>query len=282
MLFDLANDIHVDLWAGGVLAIDWEEMKNPGSDVLIVSGDTSNHVDEVYFVIKDAADYYEHVIFTDGNHEHYFHKGTVDDLERMFRVDFENNKKVTYLDGLTNIRIDDTLFVGANGWYDFRAREPGIPYLKCKTNWAKKMNDNRMIHFDGVLPDLRAENHAKILAKVVDSQQKHDELDIVVVTHTAPHRNLVGLGRFDDSLLDGAFCNTQMSLVREADKNNKIKIWCYGHTHVRDDRTIDGIRYVNNCRGYESERWAMGKWFIAQIDTEDLGYAALEEGKKDG
>jgi len=43
--------------------------------------------------------------------------------------------------------------------------------------------------------------------------------------------------------------NDLLRLALGEDSENKIDTWCFGHYHGNVDREIDGIRYVNNCRG---------------------------------
>ena len=42
------------------------------SDVLILAGDTDEYHHGVLRAVREVADFYPHVAFTDGNHDHYF------------------------------------------------------------------------------------------------------------------------------------------------------------------------------------------------------------------
>jgi predicted phosphodiesterase len=47
--------------------------------------------------------------------------------------------------------------------------------------------------------------------------------------------------------------NSHMSLVLDEDTENKIDTWCFGHYHNSVDRNINGVRYVNNCKGRQED-----------------------------
>jgi hypothetical protein len=103
------------------------------------------------------------------------------------------------------------------------------------------------------------------------AQLRQITTDIVAVTHTAPHRELVGGIEFDP-ILDGAYCNTEMERVFAADTEHRIKAWCYGHTHARRDKMLQHIRCVNNARGYQTESYRRSQWFVVQVDTNEQTY----------
>lgn len=274
MLIDIASDIHTDLWQGGSASVNNFKGRNEGSDVLIIAGDTSNYIHELEHVLEQASKVYGYVLFTDGNHEHYFWGDDVDQLERhMFHIAKQFNN-VSYLNGTNMVQIEDTAFLGCNGWYDFKVHENRFSINESIQAWRKMSNDPRMIDFGNTMPHIRAANQAKLITDQVRSLQ-HDDFDIVVFTHTIPNRILAQWSKYSftaDAILDGAYYNSQMAEALEADVNKKIKCWIYGHTHQRLDKNIGHIRFLNNARGYQVESRDMGRWFIAQIDTNNQGY----------
>jgi Icc-related predicted phosphoesterase len=85
---------------------------------------------------------------------------------------------------------------------------------------------------------------------------------VVVVTHHAPHRELLQKNPNPRwTSLNGSYANTMMESIRD----KRIKAWCFGHTHDRQDRVIDGVRYINNARGYPNENPG---WMPAEIEIE--------------
>lgn len=272
MLFDLASDIHVVNWDDWIDSVDWSKEKNSDSNVLVLAGDTSNGLRDTTEVVTRAASVYDHVIFTDGNHEHYGWHKDVASLEFEFAKLAQELGNVTYLNGSSYTIIDDVVFVGACGWYDFKAREPLVSFTDAKEAWREKINDSEVIDFGTNSPNGFANLHSTLIRMTITNLKAKGYEKFVVVTHTTPRNEFVGLdSRYNDPELDGAYCNTSMSSVID-EHGDVIKVWCFGHTHVRIDKTINGIRYVCNPRGYQKDVDYMGKWFIPQINSDDLGY----------
>lgn len=93
MKFDVVSDLHVDHWFSKTRVIsdkgpksfrphpvtgkekfvhfDFQFFKNSDSNILIIAGDFCNGFEYGPDVLLDASQAYEHVVFVDGNHEHY-------------------------------------------------------------------------------------------------------------------------------------------------------------------------------------------------------------------
>ncbi len=292
MKFDLISDFHVEMNVRYSDARTWKEgepsfyawHKARQSPILVMAGDLSNLSITSMAIVEEAADHYEHVIWCDGNHEHY--SGYLDhtkhsltqNMER-FRVqanrDLEN---VTFLDGETWYRHEGTLFIGANGWYDFRAAASLHPKQQ-RREWHQHSNDPVCIRFGKKnRPEKLADTQAAMLVERVKEAQDDDQTkEIVVVTHTIPHLDATIKDVTHQWYnLNGAYMNMHMSKVWNADRKKKIKTWVFGHTHWLYDFFASDIRFVSNPRGYRGEmKWAkytptgMVHTGIKQIDTEE-------------
>lgn len=249
--------------------IDWEWYKNPDSTILVIAGDISNQHEDVMKVIDDALEVYEHVVYVDGNHEHY-DDGELDVLDncKLLHKRFEFKENVHYLDGhyRNHVEIDGVTFVGANGWYDFRCFESlGISYTQAIETWQARSNDSVHIRMgELVQPSNAARIHAERLAERVVSLPAGTP--VVAITHSSPRAELMQWNPTDRdwNALTPAYVNTGMEQVRLADTYGNIKYWIYGHTHDRKMTERDGITYVNNSRGYSREQ---GRWFLVQLDV---------------
>ena len=62
--------------------------------------------------------------------------------------------------------------------------------------------------------------------------------------------------------------NKHLQLVLNEDTENKIHTWCFGHYHKSVDRTLGGIRYVNNCRGRGESEWCQVAYYPKRITVE--------------
>lgn len=290
MKFDLISDFHVEMnveyrstkgWQPGEpILYAWH--KDRKSDVLVIAGDSANYHEDSIAVVYEAAQHYEHVVFVDGNHEFYSNyrnnRSVMRDMEYFNSMANTRNrvaKNITYLNGEVTWQTGKTLFVGANGWYNFRFTKGADPKVQEKA-WRHGSNDPVCIRFGKKnRPEAIARRQADQLRDLVRGAQKNDEIEeIVVVTHTLPTET--AFGQFANPShpffdLNGAYCNNWMSQVWEADEAGKIKAWCFGHTHERKDFFEDGIHFVCNPRGYRGERKFGNAGFngILQVDTEE-------------
>ena len=291
MKFDLVSDFHYEQHAwlptirpewndGDPKYYDWPLFKR--SDVLVMPGDTANSVAGAVKVYQEAARYYDHIIFTDGNHEHYFDKEFDSkvsfDEELLLEFAQSDPDQYTYLDSRRGIRVGTTLFIGACGWYDFQMAFGYHPKEQQRL-WKRQSADSMFIRFgrdhrtdENNRPERLAERQAERLAAQVEKAQEDPKTEeIVVVTHTAPHPRCLITDRTHPWYpLNGAYGNTDMQKVWNRDKAKKIRAWCVGHTHILNDFIEHDIRFISNPRGYAGEI-PIGRPFSGpvQVDTEE-------------
>lgn len=274
MKYDLGSDLHVDINAR-IGMVNFKEMKNEGSDTIVLAGDLANNPELTVKVLALAAAAYENVIFVDGNHEHYSNRDTnmsISATMEYFREAAKVIPNVTYLSGTNRIIIDDVMFVGANTWYDFKLSPPQFSFETVKNAWRSCLADARLSIFDRD-PEAFAELQAGQIAKQVAEAQEDQMVEkIVVVTHTVSSpKGLMIKNEPSWDVLNGCFGCSEMTKVWEADTNRKIIHAVCGHTHYGHDfYDHDGIRFVINPRGYHGHKGEAGdRWFLAQLDTED-------------
>lgn len=290
MKFDLISDFHVEmnvaykgtyLWKEGEpILYAWN--KDRKSDVLVIAGDSANHHEDAAAVIIEAAQYYEHVVFVDGNHEHYSNSrngmSVMKDMEyfnTMFNARNRVVNNVTYLNGVKTWQTGSTRFIGACGWYDFSFAKGMHPKAQERA-WRQDSNDPVCIRFGKKnRPQKLAERQAGQLKDLVLAAQDDSTVEeIVVITHTLPCETAFGTFMNPTHVffpLNGAYGNAFMRYVWEADKAGKIKTWCFGHTHEKRDFFENGIHFMCNPRGYRGEKKWHGRGFngIVQVDTEE-------------
>lgn len=267
MLFDLISDFHVEhntynkerpTWKPGQPDFyDWPALKQ--SPVLVLAGDTSNHFERTKLVVQEAQQYYDHVIFLDGNHDHYCgygnHELTVGYNSNQLLQFAKANPKLTYLNGETSVRFGDILVIGACGWYDWKANQHVSREMQ-HMYWKGESNDAKCIRFNPQgYPDKLARLHADLLAGHVKAAQDDDSVrKILVVTHTVPTPKALVPDNHKWGHLNGSYCNTEMQRVLDADTKKKIRTWVFGHTHYLYDFMEQGVRFVTNPRGYRGEK----------------------------
>ena len=93
------------------------EFKKTDSKYLIVVGDISDTLNTSLNYLNQISDYYEKILFVDGNHEH------VNIYPKLYSTKYINslvkfNNKLVYLANKPYI-IDQTVFIGCCGWWDY-------------------------------------------------------------------------------------------------------------------------------------------------------------------
>lgn len=268
MKFVLISDIHVDIntWNWGFL-----DQFMPHTDTLVVAGDISNDVFITSKWIKNAKNMFKNIIWVAGNHDYYnlgLHK------TRIYNPKYEQEwpyphyvdqiaehyakwslaNEIYFLNRSSAV-VNGVNFIGATGWHDFVAGEPFSQDLQIKEYY--KFND-RYIPWR----NLNRENshlgpleQAKLDSEFLQTEISKQDSPCVVVTHHLPHRSLKteNVADINWTMGHGLFVNTLLENVQA----EKVKIWCFGHTHDRKIKSINGIDYVCNPRGYigENKNW---------------------------
>lgn len=251
---------------------DFEWHRNAGSSTLIIAGDVSDHLSDVYDVLSHACKFYDNVVFVDGNHEHHGNKDAEvsDNCDEItdFKISLPN---LIYLDGQSNASavVGRTAFIGGNGWYDWRCHEKkGISFPKAFASWDDNSQDRHLNFGDYEFPSTLGYEQVESIVSEVRKATLDQNIDtIVMVTHSAPLAEC--LIWYDDrpswNLGSPSYVNTELAQVFEADTNKKIRLWAYGHTHTRRTWQYNGIMMVNNCYGYPKEN--TGGWSMSNFEV---------------
>jgi predicted phosphodiesterase len=261
MRFHLLSDIHID--HGGW---NWDRVKNLDPSLpFVVAGDIENDVRAGSRWIAEASQRFEHVIWVAGNHCMYnlgFSQTRLVDreFEKLWPYPRTTPEIYTHYSRWSahhgvhflhrgSVDVNGVRFVGATGWHDFLAGDP-YPQSLQTTAYLHHMNDARYIQWGTEYKVQEILEYAAADAAYVRTAVAESPLPVVVITHHAPHREL--LRKNSNPLwtqLNGSYANTQMETITDP----KIQAWCFGHTHDRQDRIINGVRYINNARGYPGE-----------------------------
>ncbi len=261
---------------------DWSSI--PKKSIIAFVGDSANSAEVAAMVWKEAAEQDMVVLAIPGNHEYYYPRfRTVGETDAKMREEIALIPAIHLLEPFGNqtFAAQGTLFLGCTGWYNWDAC-PEYDRGTEREFWKAFSNDSRAIQYDYGYPDAMARRHADWLIEQVTAAQDNDEVErIVVLTHTAPKAQLLVPAGHEWYRLNGSYSNSFMEEVPFVDVKKKIKVWGYGHTHFRDDIVIDGVRYVNNARGYAGEqhnaRQTGGVWMPKWIDLTEPDSPYTEE-----
>jgi len=258
--FDLISDLHVDTWPNG---FDWTGQ--PTSTYCVVAGDVAADRKTLRSALKHLGRCYHAVFYVDGNDEH---ANTIEDLGESYRSlvrDIGNIPNVVYLQDNVVI-INGVALLGTNGWwgYDF---DPALDLDQCQA-WHREKYLMRQEHVDAIAAMSRQD--ANYMRRSVAKLQTHkDVAAIVVVTHTVPTVDVIN---HDIDLVDtwryNVMGNTDMQSVHQSDTEEKIHTWCFGHYHKSMDRSVNGVRYVSNCKGRGGTLWSQSVYHPKRITIE--------------
>jgi UDP-2,3-diacylglucosamine pyrophosphatase LpxH len=257
--FDLISDLHVETWDN----FDWAGQAT--SPYCVVAGDVSQDSKRLTETLKHLGNCYQGVFYIDGNDEH---RNNLENLGQSYRdlsryVD--KFKNVVFMQDNVVV-INGVAFLAANGWWSFDL-DPSID-TQQSIDWFTE----RYGVSNGVAPVISnlAYNDVGYLKNSVRKLQMHRDVKaIVMVTHTVPAPWLVSHDlELENHYRMNTTGNPHLQIALDEDSENKIKAWCFGHYHRNVDRTMNGIRYVNNCRGRGNTPWSQVAYYPKRITIE--------------
>lgn len=241
------------------------EIKNNGSDVLILAGDIlvandlheypedranpsagPRHASAHRFrnFLKRVSNDFRNVIYIAGNHEYYHGKWaqTVD----IISEECASLPNVHFLDG-SSITIDDVTFIGGTLWTNCNKGCPTTMY-----ELSTIMNDYKVVRVETagyrrLKPADTAARHAKYLKSFDQEYTNHPENKIVVVSHHAPSTLSIAPAYQDDHYVNGGYVSDLSEFILD---RPRIKYWIHGHVHNVFNYQIGDTRILTNPRGY--------------------------------
>ena len=256
--FDLISDLHLETWPD----FDWEGQAT--SQFCIVAGDVSKNYQLLSQGLSHLSDCYKGVFYIDGNDEHKQNLNQIGGNYKEIQGILDEFPNVIYLQD-NAVVVDGVAIIATNGWWtwDF---DPNVDPVESKQAYRDKFNCESWV--PEVIENI-AFNDVNYLSSSVKRLQTHSDVKkIIVVTHTVPTRDLIS---HDVELIGTHRYNTMghsfIKQILNEDSENKISHWCFGHYHGSVDRVIDGIRYVNNCKGRGDTKWKKSVYHPLKIDV---------------
>jgi predicted phosphodiesterase len=258
--FDLISDLHIETWD----TFDWTGQ--PTSPYCVVAGDVSRDPEIVAHTLKHLGEcYHGGVFYIDGNDEH---RNSLEDLGESYKTltrSIRKIKNVVYMQDNVII-INGVALLATNGWWSYDFNDSLDPDQTME--WYRdRMNitETSALSINSV-----AYNDAAYMINSVAKLQTHQDVkSIVIISHTVPSPWLI---QHDTELTDtwrfNCMGNKHLQLVLNEDTENKIHTWCFGHYHKSVDRTLGGVRYVNNCRGRGDTEWCQVAYYPKRITVE--------------
>jgi hypothetical protein len=212
-----------------------------GTDIIVAAGDIGVGLDG----LKWAASWGLPVIYVPGNHEFETHDFAT--LSDQLHAEAAKHKDVHVLQKESAI-VKGVRFLGATLWTDFEY-------------FGRQYKDDAMAFCQRGMPEYAAVHHGGRLLLAEDTLAWHDaerawldfnlkqpcpgdgQMETVVVTHQAPHKNSVA-PMYQTQLLTAAFASHCDELL------GRCGHWIHGHMHMSFDYMVEGTRVICNPRGY--------------------------------
>lgn len=258
------SDLHVD-YQPNVAWIDSLSMADYRDDALIVAGDLSHRQALVLASLAALNDRFAHVLFVPGNHDIWVtRKDRGDSMARHRDLRSAVAALGVHVDPLY---LPDVTIVPLLSWYDFSFGEPG---RKLRLAW---MDFHRCRWPDGwqaqhISAEFLAQNPNPVTVGAAAASRP-----LVTFSHFMPRADLLpelAVKHFGFLLpvLGGWSIDATLRSYRVPPARSTPALphhHIYGHSHVNVDRTIAGVRYLNNARGYPNEpRYAQRR--LRQVD----------------
>lgn len=230
----------------------------PTADTLILAGDVcqSRQIFSLLPVFKRISETWKTVLYVPGNHE--FYNGSIDKnvngsvaVLKEYLRDFRN---IHVMDN-EFIDIENITFIGSTLWSDLSKSD-----VKCIMDSQSQMNDYELIYkkFKKVTAIDTLKLFRKNVKFIKETLSRIITDKIVVITHHAPSLKSIS-PKFHNSPINGAFVSDLEYIITSDDR---IKLWCHGHTHFDKDYYVEQCRIICHPKGYNQELYNNSNEYI--------------------
>ena len=246
------------------------EFKNPGADVLILSGDVcvAEHLrrnpsakkgdtfqkgsygpNAVLFreFFKHVSNQFAHVVYVMGNHEHYY--GRWDRTESILRNELAQYNNISLLEQ-QKLVIDNVVFLGTSLWTDLYNGNPlAIMQVKGSMNDYKHITEQRNGVYHKLSPLSTMYKHNESI-QWLKTELAADNRTTVVVGHHAPSWRSIHESYANQQMTNSAYASSLENMILDYPH---IAMWTHGHVHNCFDYMIGDTRILCNPHGYPGQ-----------------------------
>ena len=265
----IVSDLHLEFRGN-----NFQNILKPSAPILFLLGDICACGTEPDFItykefMRYIAPKFKYIFHVPGNHEYYtsgntniMHKHTIPGVDAKIRKFLKDYSNIFYLNNNTvkiQLNRKTYVFIGATLWTGIRHKDR----KKVET----MMNDYTYLYVPNIRPKnlselqkktwkpIRRYNitdmsryHANSLAYIIREIEKVKPNEIgIILTHHKPYRSK----SIEDIITQAYETDILGSIIKPP---HNIKLWGYGHTHVKDDISISNVRVVSNPKGYPSQK----------------------------
>lgn len=256
LAFDIISDLHLDHHS----SFDWSGQAT--SPICLVLGDVCRDHEQLRHCLEIIKSQYHTVLYIDGNQEH---KDLWPDFRNSYQQIYDICQQCECVFLHDNmVIVNGVAFVGTNGWWtwDFDLSiEP-----EQMQQWFV---DSYKCHPDvyGLITRMAEIDAAYLVNCIKRAQTMLDIKHVVIASHTLPRSDLIEHDLdFQGKYRVNVMGNSIMRDVLKSDRAHKVQTWCFGHYHSQIDQVLDGVRYVNNCRGRPGDSAYQAAYFPRRIE----------------
>lgn len=233
------SDLHTDFQDNWLLLRQLSDVAYQ-QDALIIAGDIADRTEIIKNTLLLLRNKFLHVFYVPGNHELWVKREAYDSIEKLHRI-LELCDTISIKTRPANVA--DLCIVPLFSWYDSSfACEDGEEEPAALADWADfhfckwPENIGQVSEFFLKMNEPRLKQHAPVIS----------------FSHFLPRRDLLPPTEYlkFKGLPQVSGCLSLETQIRTL----KSMIHVFGHSHISCDRTIDGVRYVQNALRYPKER----------------------------
>jgi predicted phosphodiesterase len=245
MNIQLLSDVHLEFGENSYPELD------DGLDLLILAGDIGlPHLDRYHAFLQRCSQNVKNVILITGNHEYYYSRGyekiepKIREFlisEKLDNIHFLQREYIDLSFGSSKIRIlGCTLWTHIPHQHAYKVEEYMSDYYRIKTK-IQKDNGWKKISI----------NYHQVNHWFQQSQEWLNEMvsispyPVIIVTHHTPLLHV----KDENDFLSYGYHSDQRQLLQ----NEKIKLWCHGHSHQAHFTKINDVSVWANPVGYPKE-----------------------------
>lgn len=268
----IVSDVHSEFWSSKKKF----NFIKPKAPILALLGDIGCVGSDDDFVVykrfvTEQLSKFKHVILIPGNHEYYYNPPTktsrVSSVNTMIGCDkkIKNFAKTSsQLHFLNNSTMKMTIgkkkyiIIGSVLW-------TWIP-KKYRKGVQTRMNDYKYIHVrDAKTKRIRGITSTDVAAlhlknrRYIKSQlalAKKAGMSAIVLTHHKPYLK-------KNHAANPYLCAYESDLTHLFCK--PLVAWAYGHTHIKDQSTIKGVKVVSNPKGYPNQQTHFDSTYVLSV-----------------
>jgi predicted phosphohydrolase len=201
---------------------------------LILAGDVGYPEQRVFNdFIKSVIKLYDNVFMVIGNHEYY--KKDIDSTKNLLNdIKYPN----FYLLDNTSLFHNNIYIIGSTLWTYLEENDQGRKYPINDYKFIKDMTIEKT-------NEMFLENK-KYLKDMIDKCTE-EKKDCIVITHHIPSFDLIN-PIFKGGEINSFFASNCDGLIKPP-----VRVWAYGHTHLKANHNINGVELICNPKGYPNE-----------------------------